>query len=203
MFWVLKPCRLVGRNILSPSSTLNMEIVCFLETLASIDESIRRQNSEDNHYHHHPHRRENLKSHNLFGCLFKTSCEGYHVFPTNAKVEYTRRIITSYTYASTCRFETAVGNFRFVEGFIGIFSYTSIPRFTNVIRSMKTVRKVKVRKYKIKFQCKKFWLVPDSQDKHPIFSTHVIILYNHKNKTVLLFMIVITSAWGGEEKVAG
>jgi hypothetical protein len=36
-----------------------METVCFSETLASIDESTRRINPE----HHHPHRRENLRSH--------------------------------------------------------------------------------------------------------------------------------------------
>jgi hypothetical protein len=36
-----------------------MEIVCFSEMLASTDESTRRQNPEE----HHPHRRENLKSH--------------------------------------------------------------------------------------------------------------------------------------------
>jgi hypothetical protein len=36
-----------------------METVCFSETLASTDESTRRHNPEE----HHPHRRENLKSH--------------------------------------------------------------------------------------------------------------------------------------------
>jgi hypothetical protein len=38
-----------------------METVGFSETLASTDESTRRQNPEEQH--HHPHRRENLKSH--------------------------------------------------------------------------------------------------------------------------------------------
>jgi hypothetical protein len=41
-----------------------METVCFSETLASTDESTRRQNPEEYH-HHQPHRRENLKSHIL------------------------------------------------------------------------------------------------------------------------------------------
>jgi hypothetical protein len=44
--------------ILSLSSALKMEAVCFTETLASADESIRHENSED----HLLHRRENLKS---------------------------------------------------------------------------------------------------------------------------------------------
>jgi hypothetical protein len=35
-----------------------METVCFYETLASTDESTRRQNPEEFH-HHHPHGREN------------------------------------------------------------------------------------------------------------------------------------------------
>jgi hypothetical protein len=39
------------------------ETVCFSETMASTDiyKSTRRQNPEEKH--HHPHRRENLKSH--------------------------------------------------------------------------------------------------------------------------------------------
>jgi hypothetical protein len=49
--------------VLSLSSGLNMETVCFSETLASTDESTRRQNpQEHHHHHHHPHRRDNLKS---------------------------------------------------------------------------------------------------------------------------------------------
>jgi hypothetical protein len=43
------------------TSTLKMETVCFSETLASADESTRRQNPEEQHYH--PHRHENLRSH--------------------------------------------------------------------------------------------------------------------------------------------
>jgi hypothetical protein len=39
---------------------MKMETVCFSETLVSIDESTQRQNPEE---HHHPHRRDNLKSH--------------------------------------------------------------------------------------------------------------------------------------------
>jgi hypothetical protein len=39
-----------------------MEAACFSETVASTDESTRRQNPEE---HHHPHRRENLKYHIL------------------------------------------------------------------------------------------------------------------------------------------
>jgi hypothetical protein len=38
-----------------------METVCFSETLASTDESTRRQNPEEEHYH--PRHSENLKSH--------------------------------------------------------------------------------------------------------------------------------------------
>jgi hypothetical protein len=49
------------RNIPSPSSPLKMETVCFSETLASTNESTRRQNPEEEHYH--LHRRESLKSH--------------------------------------------------------------------------------------------------------------------------------------------
>jgi hypothetical protein len=44
-----------------------METVCFSETLVSTDESTRRQNPED---HHHPQRRENLKSHIVVPYLF-------------------------------------------------------------------------------------------------------------------------------------
>jgi hypothetical protein len=63
LFWVLAPCRLVGRcQRFGESSALKMETVCFSETLASTNESTRRQDPED--HHHHPHRRENLKSHN-------------------------------------------------------------------------------------------------------------------------------------------
>jgi hypothetical protein len=40
---------------------LKMETECFSETLATTDKYARRQNPDD---HHHPHRRENLKSHN-------------------------------------------------------------------------------------------------------------------------------------------
>jgi hypothetical protein len=36
-----------------------LEPVCFSETMASTGEATRRQNPEE---HHHPHRRENLKS---------------------------------------------------------------------------------------------------------------------------------------------
>jgi hypothetical protein len=51
--WVLASCRLVGRRF--------GDTVCFSETLASTDESTRRQNPEE--HHHHLHRHENLKSH--------------------------------------------------------------------------------------------------------------------------------------------
>jgi hypothetical protein len=46
--------------LLSLSSRLKMEAVCFSETLTSTDESTRRQNQDEDH---HPHRRENLTSH--------------------------------------------------------------------------------------------------------------------------------------------
>jgi hypothetical protein len=52
-------------------SALKMETVCFSETLATTDESTRRQNPEE---HHHPHRRENLKSH-----MLQTSLQGKQV----------------------------------------------------------------------------------------------------------------------------
>jgi hypothetical protein len=42
---------------------LKMETVCFSEMLASTDELTRRKNPEEEH--HHPYRRENLKSHKL------------------------------------------------------------------------------------------------------------------------------------------
>jgi hypothetical protein len=42
------------------TSALKMEIVCFSETLASTDESTRRQNPEE----YHPDRRENVRSQN-------------------------------------------------------------------------------------------------------------------------------------------
>jgi hypothetical protein len=65
-FWVLAPCRLVDRcqrfgekYISIFRAEVKMETVCFSKTLASTDESTRRQNPKE---HHHPHRRENLKS---------------------------------------------------------------------------------------------------------------------------------------------
>jgi hypothetical protein len=45
---------------MSPSSALKMDTVCLSETLASAYKSTRLQDPEE---HHHPHRRENLKSH--------------------------------------------------------------------------------------------------------------------------------------------
>jgi hypothetical protein len=54
---------------------------------------------------------------------------------------------------------------------------TPTPWFTNVIRSMKTVYKVKIHKYKIKFpliSMQKFWLVPDSQKITQYFPPHVL-----------------------------
>jgi hypothetical protein len=45
----------------STISALKMDTVCFSETLASTEESTRRRNPEEQN--HHPHRRENLKSH--------------------------------------------------------------------------------------------------------------------------------------------
>jgi hypothetical protein len=49
------------------TSALKMETVCFSETLASTDESIRRQNPEE---HHHPHRRENFKYRIIINCIW-------------------------------------------------------------------------------------------------------------------------------------
>jgi hypothetical protein len=76
MFCVSASCRLVGTCqrfretyclYLQPWRWLNMETVCFSETLLSTDESTRRQNPEEQH--RHPHCRENLKSHTVFLCL--------------------------------------------------------------------------------------------------------------------------------------
>jgi hypothetical protein len=53
---------------------------------------------------------------------------------------------------------------------------TPIPRLKKEIRSMKTVRKAKIRKHKMKFlltQCKGGWLVPDSQKNYPTFFSHM------------------------------
>jgi hypothetical protein len=56
-FWH-RVCSSVDANISEKHTEgLKMETVCFSKTLASTDESTRRQNPE-----HHPHRRENLKS---------------------------------------------------------------------------------------------------------------------------------------------
>jgi hypothetical protein len=59
MFSVLASCRLVDR-CQRFDSDLQIEIICFSETLTSTDESTRRQSPQ------RPHRRENLKYHNLF-----------------------------------------------------------------------------------------------------------------------------------------
>jgi hypothetical protein len=56
------------RNILSLSSGLKMETVCFSETLVFTYESTRRHNPEQ---HYHLHRRQNLKFHDL-GCVLIT-----------------------------------------------------------------------------------------------------------------------------------
>jgi hypothetical protein len=64
-FWVMAPCRLVGRcqrfggtyclnlqplDVLSLSSGLKMETVCFSEMVASTDKSAWRQNPEEHYY---------------------------------------------------------------------------------------------------------------------------------------------------------
>jgi hypothetical protein len=56
MFWVLTPCRLVGRH----------------PTEASTDESTRRRNPEE---HHNPHRRGNLKAHKIIAVYSDKSYE--------------------------------------------------------------------------------------------------------------------------------
>jgi hypothetical protein len=64
-FWVLSPCRLVSRSQrFGETYCLHLQSLCFSETLASTDESTRRQNPEE--HHHHPHHRENLKSYVRF-----------------------------------------------------------------------------------------------------------------------------------------
>jgi hypothetical protein len=45
LFWALAPCRLFRAK----ASVMKMETVCFSETLASTDESARRQNPEEHH----------------------------------------------------------------------------------------------------------------------------------------------------------
>jgi hypothetical protein len=64
-FWVLAPCRLADRRyILPPSSGQDFSPEdgdsMFLRNVASTYDSTRRQNPKEQH---HPHRRENLKSH--------------------------------------------------------------------------------------------------------------------------------------------
>jgi hypothetical protein len=49
---------------------MKMETVCFSETLASTDESTRRQSPEE---HHHLHCRENFKSHTIKECFCRDS----------------------------------------------------------------------------------------------------------------------------------
>jgi hypothetical protein len=51
-----------------------MEIFCFSETLASTDESTRRQNPVEEHPH--SRRRENLKSHKDIPCFLPEDEEG-------------------------------------------------------------------------------------------------------------------------------
>jgi hypothetical protein len=60
-FWVLASyrCKRFGETF---CLHLQDETVCFSETLASTDESTRRQNPD---HHHHLHRRENLISQKL------------------------------------------------------------------------------------------------------------------------------------------
>jgi hypothetical protein len=58
-FWVLAPCRLVGRwQRFEETYCLHLQTW----TLTSTDESTRRQNPEERN--HDPHRHENLKSQN-------------------------------------------------------------------------------------------------------------------------------------------
>jgi hypothetical protein len=54
---------------------------------------------------------------------------------------------------------------------------------------MKTVRKMKIRKSKMKFLLISMYEILTGsrlQEKSPIFPTYVRILYSHKNKTLLL-----------------
>jgi hypothetical protein len=67
--------------ILSPSSGLKIGTASFFETLASTDESTRRQNPEEQHHKlHHPHRRENLKSQRFTVSLRAQKIFTYFVF---------------------------------------------------------------------------------------------------------------------------
>jgi hypothetical protein len=61
--WTCRQIRTFRRNTLSPPSGVNMEAVCFSETLATLHKSKRLFNPKDQIRHFH--RRENLKSHLL------------------------------------------------------------------------------------------------------------------------------------------
>jgi hypothetical protein len=73
-FWVVTPCRLVGRyqyvgeTYFFASTALKMETVCFSEILVSAYESTQRFNPEQ---HRHPYRCENLKSQIHFKALLQ------------------------------------------------------------------------------------------------------------------------------------
>jgi hypothetical protein len=59
-FWVVTPCRLVGRyQRFGGTTALKMKAVCSSETLASTYKSAWHHNTEDQHRHFH--HRENLK----------------------------------------------------------------------------------------------------------------------------------------------
>jgi hypothetical protein len=62
MFWVVAPCRLVGRY--HRFGGMKMETVCFSETLVSTYESTRRHNPEQQHHHCRGLSRNKLKGQN-------------------------------------------------------------------------------------------------------------------------------------------
>jgi hypothetical protein len=71
-----------------------MEAVCFSETSASIYQSTRRQNPEEQR---HSHRRENLKSHDLLLQFYVTDMKGIkHSQGANSSHSVKRNIFEKY-----------------------------------------------------------------------------------------------------------
>jgi hypothetical protein len=115
-FWALAPCIFVGRrqcfgehtvsiftpedgDKMFPSSTLKMETVCISEMLTSTNESTQRQNPEEQH--HHPHRRGNLKPHNLQNALYKPLFPFHHSLTRDTKSDTSRPVRVSQAAVNT------------------------------------------------------------------------------------------------------
>jgi hypothetical protein len=103
LFWVLVPCRLVGR-CQSFGGTY-----CLHLQMKSTDESTRRQNPEEQHHHHHHHRRENLKSDNvLLGQGYRTSHTMVMVGYEAVKAFYKPIITNNLAYRSSRRIPSVI-----------------------------------------------------------------------------------------------